>query len=195
VSDIERSTAIKEPLLNDLNTFRICYMGGSLPKQEQLNFTKFVFRSTRGKAFVQFFEMQVPKEDRMVGLNDHREKVTYIIMFEEGRFMKDRIQRLCSSFMEPLFTINESEITNMVETTRKQKEDTKAIIKSTKNQLKDFLVTINRIEGSEVSLMMLYKWFILKEQAIYNTLNSMQYSEKLLVGQMWCPTKMKHHLD
>ena len=57
------------------------------------------------------------------------------------------------------------------------------------------MVAINRIEDSDVSLIMLYKWFILKEQAIYSTLNHMQYSDKLLVGQMWCPTKMKPHLD
>ena len=46
--------------------------------------------------------MQVANEDRIKGVNDHNDKVTYIIMFEEGKFLKDRIQRLCSSFMEPL---------------------------------------------------------------------------------------------
>ncbi len=80
------------------------------------------------------------------------------------------------------FIINQSEVHHEMENARMQKEDTRNIINSTKAQLKDFLETINRIEGSNTSLIMLYKWFILKEQAIYSTLNTLHYSDRLLVG-------------
>ena len=81
---------------------RIGYFGGSIPRRDQLRFKKLLFRTTRGKALVQFFDMQVPVEDRLVGVNDHVEKIIYVVMFEEGRVIRDRIQKLCSSFLEPL---------------------------------------------------------------------------------------------
>jgi hypothetical protein len=69
------------------------------------------------------------------------------------------------------------------------------LIKSTKNQLKDFLQSINKLDESEFSLIMVYKWFILKELAIYNALNCMKFDQKLLIGLMWCPLKFRPILD
>ncbi len=42
---------------------------------------------------------------------------------------------------------------------------------------------------------MVYKWFILKEHAIYEALNNMGEDKNLVIGLMWCPQKMKHTLD
>ena len=46
--------------------------------------------------------MKIPHEDRIRGINDHNDKLIYVIMFEEGKFLRDRIQKLCSSFLEPM---------------------------------------------------------------------------------------------
>ena len=70
---------------------RLCYMGGSLQKEDQQTFKKLVFRATRGKAFTQFYDLKIAKGDQLRSVNDHNDKVVYIIMFEEGKFMKDRI--------------------------------------------------------------------------------------------------------
>ena len=90
--------------------------------------------------------------------------------------------------------MREDSIRNDLNETIKHKNETKALIKSTKNQLKDYLININRLEGSDSSLIMVYKWFILKEQAIYEALNTMDEDKNLVIGLMWCPKKMKYIL-
>lgn len=82
-----------------------------------------------------------------------------------------------------------------IEAARRQKEDTKYLIKTTKSQLKEYLRQINTIQGSDYSLIKVYKWFIIKEKSLYITLNMLKQGEKLLMGLMWCPTKMKPELD
>ena len=61
-----------------------------------------MFRATRGKAFTKFYDIDVAKQDRLRSVNDHNDKIVYIIIFEEGGFMKEKILKLCSSFLEPL---------------------------------------------------------------------------------------------
>lgn len=54
---------------------------------------------------------------------------------------------------------------------------------------------MNKMEGGSYSLLEIYKWFILKEKAIYIELNKLKYSEKILMGLLWCPTKFRHDLE
>lgn len=56
-----------------------------------------IFRSTRGKAFPYFFDMKIDLADRIKGINDHNDKSVFIIMFEEGFYVKDRINRICAA--------------------------------------------------------------------------------------------------
>jgi hypothetical protein len=77
---------------------RISYFGGTIKKSEQMNFKKLLFRATRGKAYVHFFPNDIPVQDRMVHVTDHSERLVYIIMFEEGMYIRQRIQKICSSF-------------------------------------------------------------------------------------------------
>jgi hypothetical protein len=56
---------------------------------------KMIFRGTRGKALCQFFNVEISMEDRMKGVNDHNEKLVFIVIFEEGLYTKDRILRIC----------------------------------------------------------------------------------------------------
>lgn len=62
-------------------------------------------------------------------------------------------------------------------------------------QLKDYLTDINRVKDSDLSLIQIYKWFVLKERAIYNELNKLRDGDKILMGLFWCPTKLKKGLD
>jgi hypothetical protein len=50
--------------------------------------------------------MVIPQEDRLKGMNEYKEKSIYIVMFEEGYFLKERIQKLLASFMEPMYLID-----------------------------------------------------------------------------------------
>lgn len=85
--------------------------------------------------------MDIALEDRLRGTTIHEDKVIYIVMFEEGRYLKDRIEKLCASFLEPLylsflliykynrFEIRFNEIATELATARRQKDDIKSLIK------------------------------------------------------------------
>lgn len=51
------------------------------------------------------------------------------------------------------------------------------------------------MEGVEYSLLEIYRCFILKEKSIYVELNKLKFSEKILMGLIWCPTKFRDELD
>ena len=58
-----------EPLLSD-NRLKFCYIGGLLLKVDQMRFKKFMFRATRGKAYVKFYNLDVEMHDRLKGSNN-----------------------------------------------------------------------------------------------------------------------------
>ena len=69
-----------EPLLG-VQDLSLCYLGGSIAKVDQQRFKKLMFRTTRGKAFTQFFDMEVSPEDKLKGMGNIEEKSIYIVMF------------------------------------------------------------------------------------------------------------------
>jgi len=70
-----------------------------------IKFKKFLFRATRGKAWAKFYELDIPPQDKLKGMHNQKSKLVYICMFEEGVFLRAKMQKLLGSFMEPLFEI------------------------------------------------------------------------------------------
>ena len=68
-------------------------------------------------------------------------------------------------------------------------------LRQTRQQLRQYLIDINIMSDSDYSLLQVYKWFVVKEKAIYTQLNMLKQGEKLLIGLFWCPAKMKQQLD
>ena len=76
-----------------------------------MSFKKMIFRATRGKAYVHFFGVEIPIEDRMRGVNDHNEKLVYIVIFEDGMFTRDKVTRICTSCSyDPVYPIDSDHI-------------------------------------------------------------------------------------
>lgn len=67
---------------------------------------RMIFRTTRGKAYVHFFNLDVPLEDRMINVTDHLDKLVYIVVFEEGHYLKDRIRRICQNSSDNSFELH-----------------------------------------------------------------------------------------
>lgn len=63
-----------------------------------MRFSRFLFRATRGKAFAHFEDLKINPGDRLRNIYDYDGKLNYIIMFEEGEHIRNRVQRICSSF-------------------------------------------------------------------------------------------------
>lgn len=75
-----------------------------------MNLKKMLFRSTRGKAYVHFFEPEVTEKDRdFLGQFDH---LVFIVVFEEGHALMNKVKRICSSISDNLFEIHRQAVTS-----------------------------------------------------------------------------------
>lgn len=95
---------MNQGLLDELS-YKIAYIGGTIRKTDQLTLKKMLFRTTRGKAYVHFFNLDIPLEDRMINVTDHIEKLVYIVAFEEGTYLKERIKKICQSASDIMFDL------------------------------------------------------------------------------------------
>ena len=76
------------------------------------------------------------------------------------------------------------------------RKETKNLVNETRKQLRQYLISLNRMSGnSDLSLIKVYKWFILKEKSIYAELNKLKDSEKILIGLFWCPERLKEEFE
>lgn len=73
-------------------------------------------------------------------------------------------------------------------------KETKGIVQMTQQELKKYLITINSMEDTDVSVMKIYKWFIAKEKLLYSNLNMLKSGDKLLIGLFWLPDSNKEDL-
>jgi V-type H+-transporting ATPase subunit a len=61
------------------------------------------------------------------------------------------------------------------------------VMDDTRSEMRKYLETINVIEGSHVSALMVQRWFVLREKELYSTLNKLKFGERFLVGLYWIP--------
>jgi hypothetical protein len=73
-----------------------------------MTFKKLLFRSTRGKVYVHFFDYDIPMADRMVHINDHNDRLVYIVVFEESLYLNEKVRRICLNSTENMFELKRS---------------------------------------------------------------------------------------
>ena len=65
----------------------------------------------------------------------------------------------------------------------------------TQMQYKKYLYTITALENSYLSTPIMYKWILMKEIAMYQTLNKMKAGETLFQGLFWVPKQRVKNLE
>jgi len=85
---------------------RVCYIGGIVKSNEINRFKKILYRATRGKTYTKFGEIVYRESDRMTDMKAKSDKHAFIVMFEEGTYLKDRVFRICKSFNDHSFEFN-----------------------------------------------------------------------------------------
>lgn len=73
----------------------IRYMAGTINKDEVLRFKRLLFRASRGKVLSYFEDVEVPLKDFH---GNPLEKAVYVVVFEEGMHLKDKVAKICDSF-------------------------------------------------------------------------------------------------
>ena len=57
----------------------------------------------------------------------------------------------------------------------------------TRNEVKSYLLKINQLDNTDISSLIVSKWFAIKEKALYLSLNKLKFGDMLLVGLFWTP--------
>jgi vacuolar-type H+-ATPase subunit I/STV1 len=105
------------------------------------------------------------------------------------------VTKICDSFLGQRFDIPEGGVGDRITDVSNKIKETIDIMSRTREELRKYLFSINSIEGTDVSAILVQKWFILKEKTLYYTLNKLKFGDKLLVGLFWTPVSQTAKLD
>lgn len=96
INSVERA-----PLLDNNDNVFISHIAGTIEVDEKSRLKKLLFRATRGKALTFFKDFEVNAGD----IAKHKTKTVYIVVFQEGRQLREKIVRICDSFMGQRFDL------------------------------------------------------------------------------------------
>ena len=101
-------------------------------------------------------------------------------MFWDGELIRDKILRICDSFTGSRYEVPEMhEIDQEINKISHSINDAKQVYMQTKNSLKEQLMVFNQLDandqqGDDISTIYIYKMFLAKEKALYQTMNMMK---------------------
>lgn len=138
---------------------------------------------------LQFFEdIDAPLKDFS---GKRIEKSVYLLAFEEGTHFRDKVSRICDSFQGKRFHLpndghgDSRAFNKKIESIDKKIRDTQSMLRLTKQQMHQYLEGINSFQGVAFSLYEVYRLFLKKEKAIYETLNMLQREGNFYMGFFW----------
>lgn len=187
--DVSRDSVDVHESLVGGNEITIGHIAGTILKEEQERFNRLIFRATRGNAIACFREFTKPVYDYF---GKESMKSVYIIVFQEGEFIRERITKICDSFMGDRYEIPHGGFTDKLQDLERKIRDAKKILTNTRDETRKYLVKINDMENEDSAAMLVYEWYIVKEKSIYTTLNKCRKGDRLFFGLYWIPnTKIK----
>ncbi len=149
-----------------------------------------VFRATRGKVLTHIRDLELSEEDQRI-TNETKAKCIYVLVFAEGSRIRERLTKICDSFMGRIFDIphfsSRQVLNTTLESLQNRIDEAKMLIMKTKMSLREHLSSINIIPATTISLIELYKSFVQKEKALYSELNKLKQKKGLFFGFFWCP--------
>jgi len=172
---------------DDDNSGTLQFIAGTVKRDEMERMKKMLFRITRGKALTH------SEEFWQGGVVGSVEKVAYLVVFSAAGGNKERVQKICDSFMGQRFEIPDMNTLDEVCLEIKGKvQKSRSLYDTSVGQLKDYLYDLNsskaHSDDADVSVLEIYKWFVAKEKGIYYALNQLKLARQTFIGYMWIPS-------
>lgn len=180
----EKAPGAGDRLLPRTDGISVGHIAGTINMDEELRFKKLIFRSTRGNALCYFDDFKAPIKDYY---GNTTQKSVYVVIFQEGGAVREKIIRICDSFLGERFDLPYGGVQDKINEINSKINDTRNIMATTNEELRKYLVSINRVENTDASALIIYKWFVIREKALYENLNKLKMGDSLLVGLFWCP--------
>jgi V-type H+-transporting ATPase subunit a len=173
----------------------ITHIAGVVAQDDIERLKRLIFRSTKGKSYVRTREYF---DAAPISTEKKQPKSSYIIMFWEGKQIRDKIEKICDSFNGQRFVLPPAgQLAAQIGQVDGYIADAKANFDATRANLRDQLAAFNASDGrgelerdeEKVSAIYIYKLFIAKEKAIFRTINMMRLrpGAEQFVGYFWCP--------
>ena len=144
-------------------------------------FERILWRVARGNIFFRFSPIEEPIRDSITKADV--EKDVFLVMFQ-GQRLQEKITKVCETFGCHVFSVpqDSEERAVMRRNVSERKSDLKVVLDRTRDHT---LRVLTRI----VSHLDEWKETILKEKAIYHTMNLFNYDvgRKCLMAEAWCP--------
>lgn len=194
MSTYQKNVKINESLINQdvLDSSNICYLGGTIDAKEGIVLKRLLFRSTRGRAILTTFELDVAEEDVLREDKFHKQQIGYVVLFEDFGQMRKIVERVCQSFIvgdsKSLFEVNPKTVAQDLKEIVAQKCQLRDLIAHSKQTFFNYL---NDYSQESLSYVAIYKQFLHRERTIYKALNMFKDCGNLLVGVVWVPTYRK----
>ena len=149
-------------------------VAGIIEKPDIVRLRRMIFRATKGKSFM--FVQYCDDDD---DLNNSKRRSVYIIMYWDGQTIGSKIARICDSFSGQRFELPAGDIGPEIEQVQNSIADARSVLEQTRVSLRDQLIQFDKIDGSDenskISTIYIYKMFLAKEKALYQTLNMMKW--------------------
>ena len=173
-------------------------IAGVIDSVEVERLKRLVFRVTKGKSFVftHDFVDQAAAADQI----NRPVKSVYIIMYWDGGLIRDKILRICDSFNGNRYEVPEmGQINDEIYKITQSINDARNVYHQTKNSLTEQLMIFNKLDANdqqddEISTIYIYKMFLAKEKAMYQTLNMMKMQNATFIGYFWAPAEQEHEV-
>ena len=147
-----------------------------MSREEQFRFKKMIFRVTRGKAYSYFHDL-VPEENGLkdyTGAVDKKLRSIFVIVFQEGGFLRGKITKVCDSFqansVEIPSVFHKNELNQKQQDLAKRIIEAQRVIQLSRNRLKDYLREMQRVSQNpreigdvpkdSISLLEVYRVFL-----------------------------------
>jgi len=170
------------------------HTAGVLAAEDQERFARFLFRSTRGNSFTNFWEIPEKLVDPATGKPGRRS--VFVVYYQDacgGRrgnsAMHTRIQRACVQFginIYPWLTSGQEASQKLLELNQSAQEKNRAVSAFEQFMSAEAARLCEKQSGGN-SLLEEWRLFAMKEKSIYYTLNQFEGSQTLRCD-LWYPT-------
>lgn len=173
---------------------KIGHIVGTIHTTELFKFKRLIFRVTRGNVLIQSEDMKQKNSEK---LPQEMLRSTFLLTFQEGQTMREKLERISASFGVRVYNYPEKNAQQVVEDLDKKVTETRKLLKDSNSQLRKYLIQLNDLEAKRrmggnspfygVSTLPMYKMFVMIEAEIYRNMNCLKTIENgsVMYGFIW----------
>eukprot|EP01133_Synstelium_polycarpum_P015196 gene15196-17982_t len=160
---------------------KLGFITGVMNTDKMPQFQRSLWRATRGNNFVRDARIDEEIVDPHTGEDTSK---TVFIVFFQGERLQQKIKKICESFGANVYDCPDTsfERNNLLQKVSIRISDLNEVLNRSRDQKKKVLLNI-------VSKLLMWRTKVLKEKAIYHTMNLFDYDvgRKCLIAKGWCP--------